>query len=334
VLLWCDHGAAMPLTADSLIHGSGILKHPEYEDVKPITDAPGFYAFRRYPADTELAQVVTKDGRAAIRCYVAVIIQAPASPSPISAVSVRAWLAPRWRDERRLNPGRDPFDAPPGHPDAPRPDSVPILAKARLPIALDDTDATYIYDHRENVFLGEDGRQLSPIQILDEMYWMHCRTLGLWFRIRWAMGSAVRHVVRRVVWSGQDVAMWALLNFYDVELTVKKERLGPLHKFKRSDFRRVTDKPGQSNFFGFQSSQKSFLTNLVVVVAACLLLYWKAPREGLLRAVYDNTALTTAALVFGFLVADTVGPWLLIQMICALSRLRDAVLFFVRKVKL
>ena len=69
-----------------------------------------------------------------------------------------------------------------------------------------------------------------------------------------------------------------------------------------------------------------------MVAASCLLLYWKAPRDWLL-AIYNNTALSTAALILCFLLADAVGPWLLIRVICALSRCRDAVLFFVRKVR-
>ena len=131
--------------------------------------------------------------------------------------------------------------------------------------------------------------------------------------------------------------MWALFKLYDVELADKKLRerrlLNPYHKYKPSDFCRATDKPGErSHFFGFQSSQKSLFTNLTVVAASCLLLYWKAPHARLLRAIYNNTALSTAALVLGFLVADTFGPWLLIQIICVLSRFRDAVMFFTRKV--
>jgi hypothetical protein len=51
-----------------------------------------------------------------------------------------------------------------------------------------------------------------------------------------------------------------------------------------------------------------------------------------MRAVYSNTALSTAALVFGFLLADVLGPWLLISAVCGLSRLRPAVIFLVRKV--
>jgi len=132
--------------------------------------------------------------------------------------------------------------------------------------------------------------------------------------------------------------MWALFTLYDVELVDKEPRQlklrNPFHKYKPSDFRRTTERPGErSHFFGFQSSQKSLFTNLLVVAAACLLLYWKTPRDGLFRAIYNNTALTTAALVLAFLVADTVGPWLLIRLICALSRFRDAVLFLIRKVK-
>jgi hypothetical protein len=65
---------------------------------------------------------------------------------------------------------------------------------------------------------------------------------------------------------------------------------------------------------------------------ACVVLYWTGPRGGFLKVVYSNTALTTTALVFAFLVADTLGSWLLIQAICGLSRTRDAVVFFSRKV--
>jgi hypothetical protein len=108
----------------------------------------------------------------------------------------------------------------------------------------------------------------------------------------------------------------------------------PLPEGANVDYaQRITDKEGErSHFFGFQTSRKSFLTNLLVVVTVCLVLYWTAPREGLPRTIYNNTALSTAALVFAFLAADTLGPWLLIRAICVLSRVRDRVLFFIRKV--
>lgn len=96
----------------------------------------------------------------------------------------------------------------------------------------------------------------------------------------------------------------------------------------------MTEKAGErSHFFGFQSSQRSSPTNLVAVAAVLLFLYWKGPHDGLVRVIYNNTALTTAALLLGFLLADTVGPWLLIGTVCTLSRFRDAVLFFIRKVR-
>ena len=45
----------------------------------------------------------------------------------------------------------------------------------------------------------------------------------------------------------------------------------PTERDHDDDLRRVTDKPGErSNFFGFQTSKKSFLTNLAAVVAICL----------------------------------------------------------------
>ena len=272
-----------------------------------------------------------------MRCYLALVVPPPGEGSTVSHLDVRAWLSRRWHPGRTWSSHGDPYVPRPGDPDAPTAQSAAILAKARKPIDLDVSDAEgLIYDHREDSFIDGDGNTVTPVQILNRFYTTHCRTLRLGFRIRWAIGSGVRHAIRVAVWKGQDAVMWALLNFYDVEVVgdKKKKRVDFFYKYKPSDFRRITDKPGErSHFFGFQTSQKSLFTNLTLVVAACLLIYWKVPRYRLLLAVYKNVALTTTALVFGFLVADTVVPWLFIKAICVLSRFRDAVLFMIRKVK-
>jgi hypothetical protein len=324
-------------TPEAVIHRAGLAAHPEYEDVAPMKEDAGFYTFRPYPSDTTLARILTADGRAAVRCYLAFIVEAPAKGSHTSRLILKARLARRWVSGWIVTTGPDPYTPSPGDPNAPTEQSALLLKRARKPIDLDSQDAKgYIYDNGEDKFLDDEGRVVTPLQILEDMFTKHCRTLGLWFRIRWNIGSGARWVVRESVWKSQDVAMWALFNFYDVELVEDKKdmRWSFFYKYKPGDFRRVTDKPNErSHFFGFQSSQKSFFTNLSVVVLAFLLLYWLAPRGGLLRVVYNNTALSTAALVFAFLLADTLGPWLLIRIICGLSRVRDTVLFFIRKVR-
>lgn len=325
----------MMLTApDDVIRRAGVKRLPDYEDVSPMTDCAGFYAYRRYPADSRLARIVTGDGRPAVRCYLRFVVLPPSQGGTVSHIDVQAWFARRWRPGRVFSSRPDPYD-PGDSPDAPSPQSLAILARVRKPIDLDRHDVgEFLYDPREDAFLDEDGNVVTPGQILEDAYTKHCRTLRIGFRIRWTVGSMIRWMIRQAVWQGQDAAMWALLNFYDVELAEKGKRPEFFRKYKPGDFRRTTEKPEErSHFFGFESSRKSLFTNILVVAAACVLLYWKAPHDGLLRLVYRNPALTTAALVFGFLVADTLGPWLLIRMICALSHLRDAVLFFVRKVR-
>jgi hypothetical protein len=201
---------------------------------------------------------------------------------------------------------------------------------------LDFLNEGFIYEGRENAFFDGDGKPITPAEMLDRVYHEHCRTLGRVFRMRWKLDSGARWLVREAVWKGQDAAMWALFNLYDVELIDEKKdmRWSFFYKYSLSDFRRVTESGGErSHFFGFQTSQKALFTNLIAVAATFLLLYWKAPRGGLLRVVYYNTALSTAALVLAFLLADRCGPWLLILAICGLSRLRDLVFVFIRKVK-
>jgi hypothetical protein len=327
----------MLTTPQEVIQRAGVLMRPEYEDVSLITDAPGFYAYRPYPAGGELAQIVTNDGRPAVRCYLAFILLAPTEGSHVRRVVLKARLWRRWWTEGVFSSSGDAYPFEPRQLDAPTQQSAAILARTRKPINLDETDvAGLIYDNREDVFIDGDGRKVTPLQMLEEIYTKHCRTLGLGFRIRWNIGSGARWTIRKAVWKGQDAAMWALFTFYDVELIdeKKEKRLDFFYKYKPRDFRRVTDSPNErSHFFGFQSSHKSLFTNLAVLMAVCVSVYYKAPRGGLLRAIYNNPALTTAALVFGFLIADTLGSRVLILTICALSRLRDAVLFFIRKVR-
>jgi len=325
-------------TPEAVIQRAGIMGHPEYEDVLPMTDSAGFYTFRRYPVwYGSRSGPHQKDGRPAIRCYMAFIVDAPTKGSHASPVTLRVRLARRWVQGWVVTTGEDPYKPAPGDPNAPTQESTLLLARSQKPIDLDSSDAKgYIYDNVEDTFLDDEGRVVTPLQIFEDLYTRHCKTLGLWFRIRWNIGSAARRMIRESVWKSQDLSMWALFNFYDVELVEDKKdmRWFFFYKYKPSDFRRITDKPNeQSHFFGFQSSQKSFFTNLTVVVLVFLLLYWLAPRVGLLRVIYNNTALSTATLVFAFLLADTVGPWLLIRIICGLSRVRDTVLFFFRKVR-
>ena len=116
---------------------------------------------------------------------------------------------------------------------------------------------------------------------LEQLYDKHCRTLGLTFRIRWNIGSAARWVIREGTWKAQDIAMWVLLTFYEVEVIDDEKRLKRFsffYKYKPSDFRRVAEKDGErSHFFGFQSSRKNLFTNLTVVVLGCLGLYLWGP---------------------------------------------------------
>src|SRR5713101_5767876 len=79
-------------TAEDVVRRAGVAEVPEYEDVSPMSDCAGFYAFRRYPAETKLAQIVTADGRPAVRCYLRFVVLPPYSTS---------LRPPRGRDRAR-----------------------------------------------------------------------------------------------------------------------------------------------------------------------------------------------------------------------------------------
>ena len=56
-------------TAEDVIARAGVRTLPEYENIAPMLDSAGFYAYRRYPANCALANILTNDGRPAVRCY-------------------------------------------------------------------------------------------------------------------------------------------------------------------------------------------------------------------------------------------------------------------------
>ena len=255
-----------------------------------MTDCAGFFAYRPYPPGSQLSGVSTHDGRPAVRCLIQFVVDPPRGASgSVSRVQVHARFSRRW------NPGRiwsttDPDAHDAADPDAPNPQSVVLLKKARRPLDLDFVD-DYIYDLHEDKFIDDSGNVVRPEQILESVYVRHCRTCNWRFLIRWKADSAIKWSIRHSVWGGQDAAMWLLLNLYDVELQDKDLR-SPFHKYKPGEFRRVTEKPDErSQFFGFQTSRKSFFTNLVIVAAACSFIYLGGFRTGIIRAIYNNTAL-------------------------------------------
>jgi hypothetical protein len=234
-------------TPQEVIHRAGVMMHPEYEGVSPMSDCAGFYAFRRYPEGTELARLVTNDGRPAVRCYLRFVVVAPSEGRHVSRVELQAWCRRRLLPDGLFPSRFDPFDGL-GQPDALTSDSAIAFARIRKPRDLEEDDTEgFIYDNQEAKFFDRDGRETTPLRMLDEIYTRHCRTLRLGFRIRWRIGSASRWVIHKAVWRGQDLAMWALFNLYDVELVdeSKARRRDPFYKYRFRDFRRIADKPGE-----------------------------------------------------------------------------------------
>lgn len=126
--------------------------------------------------------------------------------------------------------------------------------------------------------------------------------------------------------------MWVLREGYEIRPAGDDLRRSPFHEFRFGEFTRTTEE-ATSHFFGFQSSRRSLFANLLVLTLACLAGYYIVPRFGFLRAVYGNTALTTAALVLIFLVTDRLLPFLLQAIVCLLSRLRRKTMFLFSTVK-
>jgi hypothetical protein len=307
-------------TPQDVITASGVLGLKEYFGITPLTDAPGFSVKRHYPPDSPLSGVVTKSGLPDLYCLIHFVVERPTSPGGVSAMQFSASMRSLWRGDWH----RD-YDY--TSPDCPTSASVQRLKRLPKPLTL-DFRGDFFYDAAESRFYGASG-QVTGKQILDHVYDYHCRTLRLWFRVKWAARTGMDAAVHFLISRMQAILIWILVHGYDIKLNVPDYEI--FHVYSLSDFDR-TQEGGATHFFGFQSSKRSLFSNLLILALACTLAYWFLREWDLLRVVYRNTALTTAALVFGFLIADQVVPASLLAGVCALSRLRRATLVVIRKV--
>lgn len=306
-----------------LLHTIGPLGEP-YFDIVPYTDgAAGFSVKRRYPESTPLVKVASRDGTPALACLIRLVVDPPTALGGVSPVRLSASLWREW-NWSALPPAPD-------DPKAPSPTSMQLYRQSRKPVSL-DFNGDFVYDTADGRFYDDVGMPVSGLQMLDYVYVYHCRTLATRFVARYRVQQAVRWLVRQSVWRGQDWCLWVLEHGYEIRTNESVKRRSPFYHFRPPDFARQTDKDG-THFFGFQSSKRSFFANVIVLAVACAATYYLVPRFGLLRAIYSNTALTTVALAFGFLVADQAVPLLLKGTVCLLSRIRFTARLFWPHVK-
>ncbi len=315
-------------TPQDVINRVGIARLPQYSELVPMADSIGFSVQRPYPANTILGQALTVSGKPCVVCLVQFIVKPPPSGIGVSAVQVHALPFDRCGMKQALIP--PPFRLT-NHsdPEGPAPEWVDRLKHAPRPVDVQFTEQ-FCYDNAEDKFY-QGAAEVPGENILEYVYDYHCRTLRWPFRTRWRLGSLWRAAIRESLWWVQELCMWVLLKGYDFVLDPEGPRW-PLHEYKLQEFKRTTDE-SNSHFFGFETSARSLLSNLLVIAILSVGIYYMGPRAGLLRAVYGNTALTTAALLLGFLLADVLVPLGLKAAICTLSRLKPRLLFIARRVK-
>jgi hypothetical protein len=314
------------ITSQDVINVSGVLTLPEYEGLVPFQDpkCPGFSVRRNYPPDTELSKVLTRQGNPDLCCLIKWGIPRAQVSGGVRGMHFSASVFSRW------NYNRFPDDYDFSNPDCPTPESVHSFKRGPKPKDL-TFDDEFFYDTADGQFYGQDGRPVTGKQILDYLYDYHCRTLRRSFRIKSAALDICTWSIRWVLRRLQDIAAWLLEHGYDIKLT-ERDHWYFFRTYGFSDFKRISP-DSNSHFFGFQSSKRSLFSNMLLLAVICLLAYRYLPRGGFFEAVYRNAPMTTAALVFMFLLLDQVIPLFLKGVVCGISRLRPATLFMIRKVR-
>lgn len=301
---------------------TGVTCLARYEDVGPLVDNVGFFTWRRYPPESRLARVVTGTGAPDAWCLVQFSLTHP--ERPISPLHVSALMVGRWRQAHLFQA----YDF--TQPDCPTPESLRLLRRTWKPLSLEFT-TEFFYDAGDGRFYDEQG-PVTGEEILDYVYAYHYRTTRLRFKMKWTILQAIRAITRKVIWRGQDLCLWVLEHGYEITRGDASPLKRIFYYYRFADFKRPAP-TGPSHFFGLQSSPKSLLPNLLVLLTCCVLAYWRLREVDLVRAIYRNQVLTTVVLLFLYLVIDKTVPLLLMSIVVGLSRLRRWAVFLVRRVR-
>lgn len=308
---------------------TGIGTLPGYFGLIPMNDVPGFAVRRSYPDNLDLAHVVNREGQAVVTPILQFFVAPKSSPSGVSPVTLRAWVFPRSKETKQFAALEELSAA---DLDAPTPDSLQRWRRARKPSQV-ELIGQYVYDAGEDRFFAIDGFEVQPAEMLEDVYQTHLRTLRAGSVWRQRGETLLQFVARVTVFRAQDALLWVVLNCYDVELALARERMSLFHRFRMADFMRARVEPGgeRSEFRGFISSRKNLVTNLIVLMVCVWLVYLYGPRTGLLLAIYGSDPLMAATLLLGFFVVDFLGQLALKAAICGLSRLRGHTAFIFQR---
>jgi hypothetical protein len=293
-----------------------------------MIDCAGFAIRRRYPFDSQLGKAVTRDDEPIAVAVIQFIVDPSTTPNGTSPVRLHVFLRNMVRRPHRL-PFEAAYDF--ADPKGPTPESVHVFERARKPLDLHFV-SDYLYDGAGDQFQDEHGREVTAQQMIDRVYDGHCKTMGTTFAVRWKIGTWTLHAGHSIVQRSGRFVDLLLFQLYDMERVDEETRINPFHHYEPRDFRRQP-RVGGFDFFGLQSSPRAFATNLAIVGGLVYLIYRYAGDVAFIKWIHGNNALTTAALLLMFVLVDLCAPWLLIRILCLLSRLRPYLLFVKREVR-
>ncbi len=311
-------------TPEAVIAAAGAGLPDHYYDVVPQTNAAGFAIFRRYPPGTPPAGVITRSGKPALTCMLKLIVERQSETKDISRVRLLATVHNPYRLRRPVPDYEDP--------DCPTQESLHAFKKSYRPVDVEIEDS-YFYDEVEDKFFGPEG-EVTGQQMLAFAFDYHLRTLKWRFRMKWQTIEALRYAAYKLVWGGQETCLLLLEHGYRIKRTDKTYYglKSPFHQFSFKDFEE-TFEPSSADFYGLKVPPRRLFSNLCVLMGILYLAFLLSSRSDFLRAIYRSQALTTAFLLFGYLLADQAIPMVLKSLVWGLSRLRFRTLFIFSKVK-
>jgi len=174
----------------------------------------------------------------------------------------------------------------------------------------------YFLDHRSGVFYDEGHDAISGLELLEQVFEKHCRTVhptkGLKLRSKIRGQRMVLAAMNNMV-SG---LIWILRNAFGRSLTEPRDRVGRWSGYPKESFKKLST--DSFNVGGYQTTKRSVLTFALFIVLVDILSRTVTGESFWSNFVTNNKILWFAYPIVGIWLFDTAIPVVLFRLLNAL----------------
>lgn len=309
-------------SAEELITAFDVKNNPPYEKITPLNDRKaGFSIQRKYPEDIRYRPPKLKNGEDDTVALIHVVYEHPdevkhkIKGSRIPLV-IRVASYSRYRATH--------FDYNFDDENCPTKESVERSKLTPKPIDL-NYENDFFYDHKDNKFYDDKGKELRGIEVLDQVFIDHCDTVHL------LKGLKLRFKLRSQS-LGISICDFAVNLFIKTLTSVFGRTLDEsdvisvyFSGYKRENLKKLSTE--SLTVFGYSTARKVILLFCFLTASAYTCIFLTDTKSKYLRTVFSNSFLSVTFSILIIWLLDEVVPVFLFRIINVIIKVRSMLVF-------